>query len=152
LSRSLAWSVRARRGDGGGALVLLASTRLGVWIRADRQDLEMARMVGVNPRTVYAVTFGLAPVCRAWPGRSWRCMRREPNMGLTYRSSLSGGRPRGLGYTGGVVWGGLTLASPSALTETYLEAACHCCGVRPALPDPPFHAGGDHGQGPTRIT
>src|SRR6059036_3567541 len=38
---------------------LLASTRLGRMIRATAQDLEMARLVGVNPRAVYAMTFGL---------------------------------------------------------------------------------------------
>ena len=37
---------------------LLASTRPGRMIRATAQDWEMARLLGVNPRKVYALTFG----------------------------------------------------------------------------------------------
>jgi len=103
---------------------LLASTRLGRMIRATAQDLEMARMVGVNPRAVYAVTFGLGAGVSGVAGSLVALYAPvEPNMGLTYTLfAFAVVVLGGLGYTGGVVWGGLTLGVAQALTETYLEA------------------------------
>ncbi len=103
---------------------LLAATRLGRMIRATAQDLEMARMVGVNPRTVYAMTFGLGAGVSGVAGSLVAFYAPvEPNMGLTYTLfAFAVVVLGGLGYTGGVVWGGLTLGVAQALTETYLEA------------------------------
>jgi branched-chain amino acid transport system permease protein len=103
---------------------LLASTRLGRMIRATAQDWEMARLVGVRPRTVYAMTFGLGAGISGVAGSLVALYAPvEPNMGLTYTLfAFAVVVLGGLGYTTGVVWGGLTLGVAQALTETYLEA------------------------------
>jgi branched-chain amino acid transport system permease protein len=103
---------------------LLASTRLGRMIRATAQDGEMARMLGVNPRTVYAMTFGLGAGVSGVAGSLLAFYSPvEPNMGLTYTLFASAVVVLGgLGYTAGVIWGGLALGIAQALTETYLEA------------------------------
>ncbi|MGH7353013.1 MAG: branched-chain amino acid ABC transporter permease [Candidatus Rokuibacteriota bacterium] len=103
---------------------LLASTRLGRMIRATAQDLEMARLVGVNPRAIYAVTFGLGAGTSGVAGSLIAFYAPvEPNMGLTFTLfAFAVVVLGGLGYTAGVVWGGLTLGIAQALTETYLEA------------------------------
>ena len=103
---------------------LLASTRLGRMIRATAQDGEMARMLGVNPRTIYAMTFGLGAGVSGVAGSLVAFYTPvEPNMGLTYTLfAFAVVVLGGLGYTAGVVWGGLALGVAQALTETYLEA------------------------------
>jgi branched-chain amino acid transport system permease protein len=103
---------------------LLAATRLGRTIRATAQDWEMARLLGVNPRTVYAVTFGLGAGISGVAGSLIAFYAPvEPNMGLTYTLfAFAVVVLGGLGYTAGVVWGGLALGVAQALTETYLEA------------------------------
>jgi len=108
----------------GGLSWLLASTRLGRMIRATAQDLEMARLCGVDPRAIYAVTFGLGAGVSGVAGSLTAFYAPvEPNMGLTYTLfAFAVVVLGGLGYTAGVVWGGLTLGIAQALTETYLEA------------------------------
>lgn len=103
---------------------LLASTRLGRMIRATAQDGEMARMLGVNPRTVYAITFGIGAGVSGVAGSLVAFYTPvEPNMGLTYTLfAFAVVVLGGLGYTAGVIWGGLALGVAQALTETYLEA------------------------------
>jgi branched-chain amino acid transport system permease protein len=103
---------------------LLASTRLGRMIRATAQDGEMARMLGVDPRKIYAVTFGLGAGVSGVAGSLVAFYAPvEPNMGLTFTLfAFAVVVLGGLGYTAGVVWGGLTLGIAQALTETYLEA------------------------------
>lgn len=103
---------------------LLAATRLGRMIRATAQDWEMARLMGVNPRRVYAVTFGLGAGISGVAGSLVAFYAPvEPNMGLTYTLfAFAVVVLGGLGYTAGVVWGGLALGIAQALTETYLEA------------------------------
>lgn len=103
---------------------LLAATRLGRVIRATAQDWEMVRLLGVNPRTVYATTFGLGAGISGVAGSLVAFYAPvEPNMGLTYTLfAFAVVVLGGLGYTAGVVWGGLTLGVAQALTETYLEA------------------------------
>ena len=103
---------------------LLTSTRLGRMIRATAQDGEMARMLGVNPRAVYALTFGIGAGVSGVAGSLVAFYTPvEPNMGLTYTLfAFAVVVLGGLGYTAGVVWGGLALGVAQALTETYLEA------------------------------
>ena len=103
---------------------LLARTRMGRTIRATAQDWEMARMLGVNPRRVYALTFALGAGVSGVAGSLLAFYAPvEPNMGLTYTLfAFAVVVLGGLGYTAGVLWGGLTLGVAQALTETYLEA------------------------------
>jgi branched-chain amino acid transport system permease protein len=103
---------------------LLAATRLGRQIRATAQDWEMARLLGVNPRAVYAMTFALGAGISGVAGSLIAFYAPvEPNMGLTYTLfAFAVVVLGGLGYTPGVVWGGLTLGIAQALTETYLES------------------------------
>jgi branched-chain amino acid transport system permease protein len=103
---------------------LLAATRLGRMIRATAQDWEMARLLGVNPRRVYAVTFGLGAGISGVAGSLVAFYTPvEPTMGLVYTLfAFAVVVLGGLGYTAGVVWGGLALGVAQALTETYLEA------------------------------
>ena len=103
---------------------ILAATRLGRMIRATAQDWEMARLLGVNPRHVYAATFALGAGISGVAGSLVAFYTPvEPNMGLTYTLfAFAVVVLGGLGYTAGVVWGGLTLGVAQALTETYLES------------------------------
>ena len=103
---------------------LLAGTRVGRMIRATAQDREMAQMLGVDPRAVYALTFGLGAGVSGVAGSLVAFYTPvEPNMGLTYTLfAFAVVVLGGLGYTAGVVWGGLALGVAQALTETYLEA------------------------------
>ncbi|HYB42147.1 MAG TPA: branched-chain amino acid ABC transporter permease [Candidatus Methylomirabilis sp.] len=103
---------------------LLGSTALGRMIRATAQDWEMARLVGVNPRQIYALTFGIGAGISGMAGSLVAFYTPvEPNMGLTYTLfAFAVVVLGGLGYTAGVVWGGLALGVAQALTETYLEA------------------------------
>jgi branched-chain amino acid transport system permease protein len=103
---------------------LLQRTDLGRMIRATAQDLEMARLLGVNPRLIYAVTFGLGAGISGVAGSLVALYSPvEPQMGLTYTLfAFSVVVLGGLGYTPGVLLGGLVLGVAQALTETYLEA------------------------------
>jgi branched-chain amino acid transport system permease protein len=102
----------------------LAATRLGRMIRATAQDWEMARLLGVNHRHVYAVTFGIGAGISGVAGSLLAFYSPvEPNMGLSYTLfAFAVVVLGGLGYTPGVLWGGLALGIAQALTETYLEA------------------------------
>lgn len=48
--------------------LFLSSTRIGVHIRAVSQDLEMARLVGINPNRVFQITFFIASATGAVAG------------------------------------------------------------------------------------
>jgi branched-chain amino acid transport system permease protein len=122
LSRVVAFAVGL--GMVAGLAWLLEATRLGRMIRATAQDWEMARLLGVNPHTVYAATFALGAGISGVAGSLVAFYAPvEPNMGLTYTLfAFAVVVLGGLGYIPGVVWGGLTLGVAQALTETYLEA------------------------------
>jgi branched-chain amino acid transport system permease protein len=122
LSRVVAFAVGL--GMVAGLTWLLEATRLGRMIRATAQDWEMARLLGVNPHTVYAATFALGAGISGVAGSLVAFYAPvEPNMGLTYTLfAFAVVVLGGLGYIPGVVWGGLTLGVAQALTETYLEA------------------------------
>lgn len=108
----------------GGLTWLLQRTALGRMIRATAQDWEMARLMGVNHRVIYAVTFGLGAGISGVAGSLVAFYAPvEPTMGLTYTLfAFSVVVLGGLGYIPGVLWGGLALGIAQALTETYLEA------------------------------
>ena len=103
---------------------LLAYTRLGRMIRATAQDWEMARLLGVNHRRIYALTFGIGSGISGVAGSLIAFYSPlEPNMGLSYTLfAFAVVVLGGLGYTPGVLWGGLALGVAQALSETYLEA------------------------------
>ena len=108
----------------GGLYWLLQRTELGRMIRATAQDWEMASLMGVNPRFVYAVTFGLGAATTGVAGSLVAFYTPvEPNMGLTYTLfAFSVVVLGGMGYIPGVVWGGFALGIAQAMTETYVEA------------------------------
>jgi len=103
---------------------LLQHTRLGRMIRATAQDWEMARLVGVRPHQIYAVTFGLGAGISGVAGSLVALYSPvEPHMGLTFTLfSFAVVVLGGMGYIPGVLWGGLVLGVAQALTETYSES------------------------------
>jgi branched-chain amino acid transport system permease protein len=104
--------------------LVLERTDLGRRIRATAQDLEMARLLGVNPFRVYALTFGIgAGIAGAAGSLVAFYAPIEPQMGLTFTLfAFAVVVLGGMGYTAGVLPGGLALGIAQALTETYLEA------------------------------
>jgi branched-chain amino acid transport system permease protein len=80
--------------------------------------------VGVNHRRIYAVTFGIGAGISGMAGSLLALYSPvEPNMGLSFTLfAFAVVVLGGLGYTPGVVWGGLALGIAQAFTETYLEA------------------------------
>ena len=108
----------------GGLYWLLQRADLGRMIRATAQDWEMASLMGVNPRLVYAVTFGLGSAVTGVAGSLVAFYSPvQPNMGLTYTLfAFSVVVLGGMGYIPGVLWGGLVLGIAQAVTETYTEA------------------------------
>lgn len=103
---------------------LLQRTELGRMVRATAQDRETASLMGINPRTIYAVTFGLGSGISGVAGSLVAFYSPvEPNMGLTYTLfAFSVVVLGGMGYIPGVLWGGVALGIAQALTETYIEA------------------------------
>lgn len=107
-----------------GLTQFLRRTRLGTMIRATAQDWEMARLLGVNPRSIYALTFGLGSGITGVAGSLVAFYAPvEPNMGLTYTLfAFAVVVLGGMGHVPGVLAGGLALGIAQALTETYTEA------------------------------
>ncbi len=103
---------------------ILQRTEVGRMIRATAQDWEMASLMGVNPRNIYALTFGLGSGISGVAGSLVAFYAPvEPNMGLTYTLfAFSVVVLGGMGYIPGVLWGGVALGIAQALTETYIEA------------------------------
>jgi branched-chain amino acid transport system permease protein len=107
-----------------GLYALLEWTRLGRMIRATAQDWEAARMLGVNPYRISAVSFALGAGITGVAGSLVALSAPvEPHMGLTqtlfaFAVVVLGG----LGYVPGVLVGGIALGLVQAVTETYLDA------------------------------
>lgn len=106
-----------------GLHALLQHTRLGRMIRATAQDWEMARLVGVRPYGIYAVTFGLGCGISGVAGSLVAFYSPvDPQMGLTFTLfSFAVVVLGGMGYIPGVLCGGVVLGIAQALTETYSE-------------------------------
>jgi len=102
--------------------VVLAHTRLGRAVRACAQNLLAARLYGVEPRTVYALTFGLGAALAGAAGNLYGVVSQiNPYIGdaLTAKSfaiSIIGGLDNPLG----VVVGGLFLGTLESLTSLYV--------------------------------
>lgn len=91
--------------------ILMNRTKLGRAIRATSQDLEGARLVGINVSKIYAITFGIGTALAGAAGTLWAIIFPvSPIMGgsLTLKSfvvTIIGG----LGTMFGPIIGGLTL-------------------------------------------
>lgn len=97
-------------------------TRFGRAIRAASQNLEAARLYGVNPRKVYAVTFGIVAALAAATGTLYGVVWQiDPYMGshLTAKSfaiAIIGG----LDNTLNVIVGGLFLGFVESFASLYI--------------------------------
>jgi len=107
-----------------GALYLfLDMTRTGRAIRATAQNLTAARLYGVNPRRIYALTFGVgAALAGAAGGLYGMVSQVTPYMGVTLTAksfviAILGGLDKPLG----VILGGLVLGVAEAMTALYLD-------------------------------
>ena len=118
---------------------LLASTRLGRMIRATAQDWEMARLLGVNPRRVYAVTFGLGAGISGVAGSLVAFYAPvEPNMGLTYTLfAFAVVVLGGLGFAAGCALVGIGMGHWTAPRPPKSEADYTGPGHIEDLKDPP---------------
>ena len=107
-----------------GLWIALGHTRTGRAIRASAQNLGAARLYGVNPRRIFALTFGTgAALAGAAGGLYGLVAQLNPYMGnsLTPKSfviAILGGLDRPLG----VIAGGLALGVAEALTGAYLAS------------------------------
>jgi len=105
-----------------GMWLLLLHTRLGRAIRATAQNLVAARLYGVEPRHLYAVTFGLGLALAGAAGGLYGSVSQiNPYIGaaLTAKSfaiSIIGGLDNPLG----VIVGGLFLGIVESLTMLYV--------------------------------
>lgn len=100
----------------------LLHTRLGRAIRATAQNLSAARLYGVEPRHLYAVTFGLGLALAGAAGGLYGTVSQiNPYIGATltaksFAISIIGGLDTPLG----VIAGGLILGLIEALTALYI--------------------------------
>ena len=102
--------------------LFLARTRLGRAIRATAQNLIAARLYGVEPRRIYALTFGLGAALAGAAGGLYGVVSQvNPYIGtsLTAKSfaiAIIGGLESPLG----VIVGGLFLGIVESLTALYI--------------------------------
>jgi branched-chain amino acid transport system permease protein len=105
-----------------GMWVFLMRTRLGRGIRASAQNLVAARLYGVNPRTIYAITFGLGTALAGVAGGLYGMVSQiNPYIGgtLTAKSFVIE-NIGGLDNPLGVIVGGLFLGIVESLTALYI--------------------------------
>jgi branched-chain amino acid transport system permease protein len=101
---------------------LLGYTRMGRAIRAAAQNLTAARLYGVEPRQVYALTFGLGAALAGAAGDLYGMVSQvNPYIGVPLTSkcfviSVIGGLDSPLG----VIVGGMFLGLIEALTSLYI--------------------------------
>jgi len=105
-----------------GMWLFLLHTRLGRAIRATAQNLIAARLYGVAPRHLYAVTFGLGVALAGMSGALYGTVSQiNPYIGATltaksFAISIIGGLDSPLG----VIVGGLFLGIVESLTTLYV--------------------------------
>jgi branched-chain amino acid transport system permease protein len=103
--------------------VMLDKTRTGRAIRATAQNLTAARLYGVNPKRIYAVTFGTgAALAGAAGGLYGMVSQITPYIGVTLTAksfviAILGGLDKPIG----VVFGGLVLGIAEAMASLYLD-------------------------------
>jgi branched-chain amino acid transport system permease protein len=102
----------------------LARTETGRAIRATAMDKEVARLMGVNTREIYAVTFGVGAAITGLAGASLSpFVIIFPEMGLSYTIiAFCVVVLGGMGYIPGALWGGILLGLAQSLAATYLSA------------------------------
>jgi branched-chain amino acid transport system permease protein len=102
----------------------LSRTETGRAIRATSMDKEVARLMGVNIREIYAVTFGVGAAITGLAGASISPFEIiSPEMGLQYTIiAFCVVVLGGMGYMPGALWGGIILGVAQSLTVTYLSA------------------------------
>ncbi len=102
--------------------ILMNRTRLGRAIRATSQNIEGARLMGINVSRIYAITFGIGTALAGAAGTLWAIIFPvTPIMGghLTLKSfvvTIIGG----LGTMFGPIIGGLTLGIIEAFGTNWL--------------------------------
>lgn len=103
---------------------LLQRTEVGRAIRATAQDREMARLMGVDSRRIFAVTFAVGAAITGMAGALVTAYFPVfPNMGATYTMfAFCVVVLGGMGYVPGALWGGLALGIIQALSGTFLSA------------------------------
>jgi branched-chain amino acid transport system permease protein len=113
------------------ALVIIAAlwffmsrTETGRAIRATSMDKEVARIMGVNIREIYAITFGIGAAISGLAGTLISpFVIIFPEMGLNYTIiAFCVVVLGGMGYMPGALWGGLILGLAQSLTVAYLSA------------------------------
>ncbi len=101
---------------------MLGRTRIGRATRASAQNLVAARLYGVDPRRIYALTFGVcAALAGAAGGLYGMVSQLTPYVGITltpksFVIAILGGLDRPLG----IVVAGLALGVAEAMTAAYL--------------------------------
>jgi branched-chain amino acid transport system permease protein len=103
--------------------LLLERTRTGRAIRATAQNLTAARLHGVNPKRIYALTFGTGAALAGAAGGLYGVVKQlTPYVGVTLTAksfviAILGGLDNPLG----VVVGGVALGVAEAATALYLD-------------------------------
>lgn len=102
----------------------LMRTETGRAIRATAMDKEVARVMGVNIRQIYAVTFGIGAAISGLAGALISpFVIIFPEMGLDYTIiAFCVVVLGGMGYMPGALWGGAILGLAQSLSATYLSA------------------------------
>lgn len=103
--------------------LLLERTRTGRAIRATAQNLTAARLHGVDPRRIYALTFGAGAALAGAAGGLYGVVRQlTPYVGVTLTAkSFVIAILGGLDSPVGVVVGGIALGLAEAATALYLD-------------------------------
>ncbi len=102
--------------------LILGHTRIGRAVRACAQNLVAARLYGVEPRTVYALTFGMGAALAGAAGDLYGVVSQinpyigDPLTAKSFAISIIGGLENPLG----VVVGGLFLGILESLTSLYV--------------------------------
>jgi branched-chain amino acid transport system permease protein len=104
--------------------VFLNRTETGRAIRATSMDKDVARLMGVNVREIYAITFGLGAAVTGLAGAAISpFVIIFPEMGLGYTIiAFCVVVLGGMGYMPGALWGGFLLGVTQSLAATYLSA------------------------------
>lgn len=104
--------------------IFLNNTKLGTAILATSQDVQAARLMGVNTKKIYNFTFGLGIALTGLGGGLIASFRATfPTMGIQYTLFaffvvVLGG----LGYIPGALYGGLVLGLTQSFITSYISS------------------------------